>query len=62
MAKKAKGIIKAPIQSLVVFTELLLRILDAQDGSGIRWMLRPCELQLVTKVGSIYHTNKLQIK
>jgi hypothetical protein len=62
MAKKAKGTIKAPIQSLVVFTELLLRILDAQDGSGIRWMLRPCELQLVTKVGSIYHTNKLQIK
>jgi hypothetical protein len=62
MAKKAKGTIKAPIQSLVVFTELLLRVLDAQDGSGIRWMLRPCELQLVTKVGSIYHTNKLQIK
>lgn len=62
MAKKAKGTIKAPIQSLVVFTELLLRILDIQDGSGIRWMLRPCELQLVTKVGSIYHTNKLQIK
>jgi hypothetical protein len=62
MAKKAKGAIKAPIQSLVVFTELLLRVLDAQDGSGIRWMLRPCELQLVTKVGSIYHTNKLQIK
>jgi hypothetical protein len=62
MAKKAKGTIKAPIQSLVVFTELLLRILDIQDGSGIRWMLRPCELQLVTKVGSIYHTNKLQIQ
>jgi hypothetical protein len=62
MAKKAKGAIKAPIQSLVVFTELLLRVLDIQDGSGIRWMLRPCELQLVTKVGSIYHTNKLQIK
>jgi len=62
MAKKAKGTIKAPLPSLVVFTELLLRILDIQDGSGIRWMLRPCELQLVTKVGSIYHTNKLQIK
>jgi hypothetical protein len=62
MAKKAKGAIKAPIQSLAVFTELLLRVLDIQDVTGVRWMLRPCELQLVTKVGSIYHTNKLQIK
>jgi hypothetical protein len=62
MAKKAKGTVKAPLPSLVVFTELLLRIMDIQDESGIRWMLRPCELQLVTKVGSIYHTNKLQIK
>ena len=63
--KNAKGDIKESIQGLIVFTELLLRVLDIQDkqkmdGSGHRWMLRPCELQLVTKVGSMYHANKTQ--
>jgi hypothetical protein len=63
--KKAKGDVKESIQGLIVFTELLLRVLDIQDkqkmdGVGKRWMLRPCELQLVTKLGSIYHANKQQ--
>jgi len=67
IVKKAKGDVKESIQGLIVFTELLLRVLDIRDkqkmdGSGHRWMLRPCELQLVTKVGSIYHANKQQPK
>ena len=56
--KKAKGDVKESIQGLTVFTELLLRVLDIQKMGGKRWMLRPCELQLVTKLGSIYHANK----
>jgi hypothetical protein len=55
---KAKGDVKETIQGLIVFTELLLRVLDIQKIGEKRWMLRPCELQLVTKVGSISHANK----
>lgn len=62
IVKKPKGEVKESIQGLIVFTELLLRVLDIQKIGEQRWMLRPCELQLVTKVGSIYHANKQQIR
>ena len=45
--------------SLIVFTELLLRIMDIQDSDkNTRWMIRPCELQLVTKISGIFNANK----
>ncbi len=55
--KKSSSIQKLP--SLIVFTELLLRVMDIQDSDkNIRWMVRPCELQLITKVSGIFNANK----
>jgi hypothetical protein len=61
-AKKGSVTKFTPIQklpSLIVFTELLLRIMDIQDSDkNTRWMIRPCELQLVTKISGIFNANK----
>jgi hypothetical protein len=61
-AKKGKGSVKATKERLVVFTELMLRAMDIAHPEGeMKWYLRPCELQLVTKVGSIYNINKVAL-
>ena len=61
-AKKGKGSVKATKERLVVFTELMLRAMDIIPPDGeMKWYLRPCELQLVTKVGSIYNINKVAL-
>ncbi len=61
--KKGKGVVKATKERLVVFTELMLRAMDiAQPDGEMKWYLRPCELQLVTKVGSIYNINKIAVR
>jgi len=62
--KKGKGNVKATKERLVVFTELMLRAIDIAQPveSELKWYLRPCELQLVTKIGSIYNINKVSLR
>ena len=62
-ADKGSVKVKATEECLVVFTELMLRSMDIiqKNPPGIKWYLRPCELQLVTKVGKIYNINKISM-